>query len=114
MDRRDSVAVTSTWQEFLLYHTDQDLLSIAEGSRLYYGNNPIHLHWLDQVCLLLVRQAYIRHYSLALSYPVPVCNLPMLAATQVLIHDFVQKTPVISQWQPMPRFSWLIIWDQRI
>lgn len=66
---------------------------VAEGRRLYYASNPIHLHWLDRVSLLLVRQAYVQRLSLALCYPVPMCNLPMLAVAQLLIHDFVQNYP---------------------
>ena len=66
---------------------------VAEGRRLYYASNPIHLHWLDRVSLLLIRQAYMQRQSLALCYPVPVCNLPMLAAAQLLIFDFIQNYP---------------------
>src|SRR5438270_10269866 len=93
VDRSDFAAAASTWQDFLLHHTGHDLLSIAEGNRLYYGHNPIRLHWLDQVCLLLARQAYLRRCSLVLGYPVPVCNLPVLVATELLIDDFVQNHP---------------------
>src|SRR5581483_8222867 len=89
VDLRDATAATPMWRDFLLRHADYDLLNVAEGSRLYYGYSPVHLHWLDQVCLLLIRQAYLHRHSLALSYPVPICNLPVLAATELLIHDFV-------------------------
>jgi hypothetical protein len=40
-DRRNSADGTSSWQEFLLHHTDYYPLSIAEGGLLYYGNNPL-------------------------------------------------------------------------
>lgn len=86
---RDSAA----WRDFLLDHADQDLLMVADGRRLYYGNHPINLHWLDKVSLLLIRQAYLAQQPLALCYPVPVCNLPVLAAAQLLIHDFVHNYP---------------------
>lgn len=66
---------------------------IADNQRMYYGNHPIHLHWLDRVSLLLMRQAYVQRLPLALCYPVPACNLPVLAAAQLLIHDFVQNYP---------------------
>lgn len=84
---------TEPWNDFLLSHAADDLLMVAHNQHLYYGWQPIHLHWLDQVSLLLVRQAYIRRCSLALCYAVPVCNLPMLAAAQLLIHDFTQNYP---------------------
>jgi hypothetical protein len=82
-----------TWQAFLLSHAADDLLMVVGSQRLYYDRQPIHLHWLDRVSLLLIRQAYVFQQSLALCYPVPVCNLPMLAAAQLLIHDFVQNYP---------------------
>lgn len=81
------------WKDFLLSHTSDDLLMVEGNRRLYYDQQPICLHWLDRVSLLLIRQAYMRRCSLALCYPVPVCNLPVLAAAQLLIHDFVQHYP---------------------
>lgn len=74
---------------------------VAEGQRLNYRRldgttSPIYLHWLDRVSLLLIRQAYLQRQSLALSYPVPACNLLPLAAAQLLIHDFVQNYPAGS------------------
>jgi hypothetical protein len=86
-------AYPTGWRDFLLNSTDQDLLMVAEGQRLNYGSIPIHLHWLDRVSLLLIRQAYLQKHSLALCYPVPVCNLPVLAAAQLLIHDFARNRP---------------------
>ncbi len=81
------------WKNFLLSHAADDLLMVEGNRRLYYNGQPIRLHWLDRVSLLLIRQAYIRRRSLALCYPVPVCNLAVLAAAQLLIHDFMQHYP---------------------
>jgi hypothetical protein len=81
------------WRDFLLSHAADDLLMVTNNRRLYYGQQPICLHWLDQVSLVLIRHAYMRQCSLALCYPVPVCNLPVLAAVQLLIYDFVQHYP---------------------
>lgn len=65
---------------------------VAHNHRLNYNGQPIHLHWLDRVSLLLIRQAYLQQQSLALCYPVPMCNLPVLAAAQLLIHDLVKNS----------------------
>jgi len=89
----NSLPVKSSWDEFLLSHATDDLLMVARNQRLRYGSAPIGLHWLDRVSLLLVRQAFIRRQSLALCYPVPACNLAMLVAAQLLIHDFVKNWP---------------------
>ena len=43
VDRRNSADDTSTWQEFLLRHTDYNLLNIAEESLLYHGNKLLQL-----------------------------------------------------------------------
>ncbi|RMH81745.1 MAG: hypothetical protein D6681_17730, partial [Calditrichaeota bacterium] len=90
---KSGTADTITWRDFLLGHADQDLLMVTEGKRLYFNNTHVRLHWLDRVSMLLVRQAYIRRKSLALCYPTPSCNLPMLAAAQLLIKDFIQNYP---------------------
>ncbi len=83
----------SAWQTFILSHTADDLLMVEGNGRLYYKNQPVHLHWLDRVSLLLIRQAYAQRQALVLCYPVPVCNLPTLAAAQLLLYDFVQNYP---------------------
>jgi len=76
------------WREFLLSHATDDLLTVAEKGRLYFQQQPIRLHWLDQVSLLLIRRAYLRKQPLAICYPIPVCRLPTLAAAQLLLYDF--------------------------
>jgi hypothetical protein len=85
--------VGASWHDFLTSHAAEDLLMVARGQRLRYGNAAIQLHWLDRVTLMLIRQAYLQQQSLVLCYPVPVCNLPMLAAAQLLVHDFIQNYP---------------------
>ena len=64
---------------------------VTQNQRLNYNGQPIHLHWLDKVSLLLIRQAYLKQQPLALCYPVPVCNLPVLAAAQLLIHNLAKN-----------------------
>jgi len=81
------------WQKFLLSHSADDLLMVVGNHRLYYGGQPVSIHWLDSVSLLLIREAYERRQSLAICYPIPTCNLPVLAAAQLLIHDFVRNHP---------------------
>ena len=88
MDIQDE---SSSWQDFLRSNAADDLLMVAHNHRLNYNGQPIHLHWLDRVSLLLIRQAYSQQQSFALCYPVPMCNLPVLAAAQLLIHDLVQN-----------------------
>ncbi len=88
MDIRDK---SSSWQDFLRSNAADDLLMVAHNHRLNYNGQPIHLHWLDRVSLLLIRQAYSQQQSFALCYPVPTCNLPVLAAAQLFIHDLVQN-----------------------
>ena len=82
----------SAWQDFLRSNASDDLLMVAHNKRLNYKGLPIHLHWLDRVSLLLIRQAYLQQQSLVLCYPVPICNLPVLAAAQLLIHDLVKNS----------------------
>lgn len=81
---------TNSWHDFLSSHADDDLLMVAQRQRLKYQTASINLHWLDRVCLLLARQAYQSRKSLTLSYPVPVCNLPALIATQLVLFNFIQ------------------------
>jgi len=81
-------ANNKSWREFLLSHATDDLLTVAEKGRLYFKQQPIRLHWLDQVSLLLIRRAYLRKQPLAICYPIPVCRLPTLAAAQLLLYDF--------------------------
>lgn len=73
--------------------TSDDLLMVEDNQRLYYGNQPIHLHWLDKVSLQMISLAYSKKQSLALCYPTPVCNLPVLAAAQLIIQDFTINYP---------------------
>ena len=81
----------SSWQDFLRSNAADDLLMVTHNQRLNYNGRPIHLHWLDRASLLLIRQAYLQQQSLALCYPVPVCNLPVLATAQLLIYDLAQN-----------------------
>jgi hypothetical protein len=87
------LSTAPSWQEFLLSNAANDLLMVIGSHRLYYDRLPIELHWLDRVSLLLIREAYQQGCSLALSYPVPVCNLPVLAAAELLVQDFVEHCP---------------------
>lgn len=79
-----------SWHDFLISHGDDDLLMVVQKQRLKYRAMPINLHWLDRVCLLLARQAYQSRKSLAISYPVPVCNLAPLISTQLILFNFIQ------------------------
>lgn len=63
---------------------------VAQRQQLKYQATCIDLHWLDRVCLLLARQAYQSKKSLLISYPVPVCNLTALIATQLVLFNFIQ------------------------
>ncbi len=80
-----------SWQEFLRVHAVDDLLMVERNARLYYSEEPIALHWLDRVSLLLIREAFLQKNSLAICYPVPTCNLPVLAAAQLLIYDLIRN-----------------------
>lgn len=51
--------VGASWHDFLTSHAAEDLLMVARGQRLRYGNAAIQLHWLDRVTLMLIRQAYL-------------------------------------------------------
>jgi hypothetical protein len=82
-----------TWRSVLQGSMGQDLLMVAEGQRLFYAGEPIRLHWLDRVSLLLARQALSSKQSLTICYPVSTCNLPVLSAVQLLIQDFIQNYP---------------------
>ncbi len=80
-----------SWKSFLRSHRATDLLMVESGGRLYYGKDRISLHWLDRVSLLLVRRAVLKRTSLAIVYPVPICNLPVLAAAQLFVQDITQN-----------------------
>lgn len=79
-----------SWHDFLISHSNDDLLMVAQKERLQFEGKPINLHWLDRVCLLLARQAYESKKSLVISYPVPVCNLGALISAQLVLFNFIQ------------------------
>jgi hypothetical protein len=99
--------VANPWYDFLISHSDDDLLMVAQKQRLKYVNTPIDLHWLDRVCLLLARQAYKSKKSLIISYPIPICNLPALVATQLVLFNFIQ-THVSQQFENQKQAIMLI------
>lgn len=82
------------WHDFLIAHANNDLLKVAQDQRLMFHSSPVHLHWVDSVCLLLARQAYESQQSLLISYPSPLCNLPALVAAQLVLFNFVQTYTV--------------------
>lgn len=95
------------WHDFLVSHGSDDLLMVVQAQRLKYGRIPVHLHWLDSVCLLLARRAYESRQSLLISYPSPLCNLPALVAAQLVLFNFVQAHTV-HDTAVHPRFVMLI------
>ncbi len=86
-----NTAESNSWLTLLKNYANSDLLKLEEDRRLNYDGHSISLHWLDRVSLLLVRQAYIQSKSLVICYPIPGCNLPILASAQLLIYDLIKN-----------------------